>query len=86
MGPQKVEGAARGSRPLPSSLVATGEGTLSALLPAQMRIFVRVHNVNLGHFTIDRLVTILGRLGQEVEFSFTVHPRTRRAEPDPANP
>jgi predicted XRE-type DNA-binding protein len=48
--------------------------------------FVRVRNVNLGRFTIDRLVTILGRLGQEVEFSFTVHPRTRReAEPDAAH-
>ena len=28
--------------------------------------FVRIRNVNLGRFTIDRLVTILGRLGQEV--------------------
>ena len=47
--------------------------------------FVRIRNVNLGRFTIDRLVTILGRLGQEVEFSFTVHPRTRPAEPDAAH-
>jgi predicted XRE-type DNA-binding protein len=46
--------------------------------------FVRIRNVNLGRFTIDRLVTILGRLGQEVEFSFIIHPRTRRAEPDAA--
>lgn len=37
--------------------------------------FVRIRNVNLGRFTIDRLVTILGRLGQEVELSVTVHPR-----------
>src|SRR5713101_2455384 len=45
--------------------------------------FVRIRNVNLGRFTIDRLVTILGRLGQEVELSFTVHPRARReTEPD----
>jgi predicted XRE-type DNA-binding protein len=45
--------------------------------------FVRIRNVNLARFTIDRLVTILGRLGQEVEFTFTVHPRTRReTEPD----
>src|ERR1700681_4054421 len=44
--------------------------------------FVRIRNVNLARFTIDRLVTILGRLGQEVEFSFTVHPRTQR-EPEP---
>ena len=37
--------------------------------------FVRIRNVNLARFTIDRLITILGRLGQEVEFSLTVHPR-----------
>jgi predicted XRE-type DNA-binding protein len=48
--------------------------------------FVRIRNVNLARFTIDRLVTILGRLGQEVEFTFTVHPRTRReTEPDTAH-
>jgi predicted XRE-type DNA-binding protein len=48
--------------------------------------FVRIRNVNLARFTIDRLVTILGRLGQEVEFTFTVHPRTaREAEPDTAH-
>ncbi len=47
--------------------------------------FVRIRNVNLGRFTIDRLVMILGRLGQEVEFSFTVRPRAQRgAEPDTA--
>jgi len=48
--------------------------------------FVRIRNVNLGRFTIDRLVAILGRLGQEVEFSFTVHPRTApSAEPETAH-
>src|ERR1700674_1322985 len=48
--------------------------------------FVRIRNVNLARFTIDRLVTILGRLGQEVEFSFTVHPRAQReAEPETVN-
>jgi predicted XRE-type DNA-binding protein len=40
--------------------------------------FVRIRNANLTRFTIDRLVTILGRLGQEVELSVNVHPRTRR--------
>ena len=30
--------------------------------------FVRIRNVNLARFTMDRLVTILGRLDQEVEF------------------
>jgi predicted XRE-type DNA-binding protein len=43
--------------------------------------FVRIRNVKLDRFTIDRMVTILGRLGQEVEFSFTVHPRARREVP-----
>ena len=48
--------------------------------------FVRIRNVNLARFTIDRLVTILGRLGQEVELSVTVHPRTRHeVEPDSAH-
>ena len=48
--------------------------------------FVRIRNVNLGRFTIDRLVSILGRLGQEVEFSFTVHPRAQReAAPETAH-
>jgi predicted XRE-type DNA-binding protein len=48
--------------------------------------FVRIRNVNLARFTIDRLLTILGRLGQEVECSFTVHPRTLpKAEADAAH-
>jgi len=48
--------------------------------------FVRIRNINLGRFTIDRLVTILGRLGQQVEFSFIVHPRTPpAAEPETAH-
>src|SRR5436190_5021615 len=36
--------------------------------------FVRIRNVNLARFTIDRLVTILGRLGPEVELSIRVRP------------
>jgi len=48
--------------------------------------FVRIRNVNLARFTIDRLVTILGRLGQEVELSINVHPRLRReVEPEAAH-
>ena len=48
--------------------------------------FVRIRNVNLARFTMDRLVTILGRLDQEVEFSFTVHPRApREAKPETAH-
>lgn len=33
--------------------------------------FVRIRRVNLARFTIDRLMTILGRLGREVEVSVT---------------
>ena len=48
--------------------------------------FVRIRNVNLARFTMDRLVRILGRLDQEVEFSFTVHPRApREAKPETAH-
>ena len=37
--------------------------------------FSRIRKVNLGRFTIDRLMTILARLGQEVEVKVDVHPR-----------
>jgi predicted XRE-type DNA-binding protein len=40
--------------------------------------FSRIRRVNLGRFTIDRLMTILSRLGQEVEISVDVHPARRR--------
>ena|SRR5260370_13370066 len=44
--------------------------------------FSRIRRANLGRFTIDRLMTILSRLGQEVEVSVKVHPRAK----DPAEP
>ena len=37
--------------------------------------FSRIRNAKLGRFTIDRLMTILTGLGQEVEVSINVHPR-----------
>jgi predicted XRE-type DNA-binding protein len=37
--------------------------------------FSRIRKANLGRFTIDRLMTILSGLGQEVEVSVNVHPR-----------
>ena len=40
--------------------------------------FSRIRNVNLGRFTIDRLISILGRLDREVEVSVSV-----RARPQP---
>lgn len=41
--------------------------------------FSRIRNVNLGRFTIDRLISILGRLDQEVEVSVSVRPRPQEA-------
>jgi predicted XRE-type DNA-binding protein len=37
--------------------------------------FSRIRGAKLGRFTIDRLMTILASLGQEVEVAVTVHPR-----------
>ncbi len=36
--------------------------------------FSRIRRANLGHFTVDRLMTILGRLGQQVQVRVTVRP------------
>lgn len=41
--------------------------------------FSRIRKANLGRFTIDRLMTILARLGQEVEVSVNVRPRRAAA-------
>jgi predicted XRE-type DNA-binding protein len=37
--------------------------------------FSRIRKANLGRFTIDRLMVILARLGQQVEVTVKVHPR-----------
>jgi predicted XRE-type DNA-binding protein len=37
--------------------------------------FSRIRNAKLGRFTIDRMIKILGGLGQEVELSVRVRPR-----------
>jgi len=37
--------------------------------------FSRIRKVKLERFTVDRLMTILNRLGQDVEISVDVHPR-----------
>jgi predicted XRE-type DNA-binding protein len=36
--------------------------------------FARIRRVKLDRFTIDRLITILNRLNQRVEFNVTVRP------------
>jgi predicted XRE-type DNA-binding protein len=37
--------------------------------------FSRIRQARLGRFTIDRLMSILSSLGQEVEVTVNVHPR-----------
>jgi predicted XRE-type DNA-binding protein len=50
--------------------------------------FARIRRANFSRFTIDRLMAILGRLGQEVELTVSVHPRTAspRGEPSHSTP
>ena len=48
--------------------------------------FARIRRVNIGRFSLERLMTILGMLGQEVELSVQVRPRPRSAEPAMAHP
>ncbi|WP_353851881.1 hypothetical protein [Microcystis sp. LE18-22.4A] len=35
----------------------------------------------MGRFTIDRLISILGRLNQQVEITITTYPRTTDSSP-----
>ena len=42
--------------------------------------FSRIRNVNLGRFTVDRLMTILGRLGRDVDISLAVHRRRSKTD------
>ena len=37
--------------------------------------FTRIRNAQLGRFTIDRLMIILNKLGQQVEVKITVQPQ-----------
>ncbi|MDE2926032.1 MAG: XRE family transcriptional regulator [Acidobacteriota bacterium] len=46
--------------------------------------FTRIRNVQLDRFTIDRLITVLNRLGQRVDVRIEVHPRGA-AEEAPAH-
>src|ERR1700733_9273161 len=39
--------------------------------------FSHIRQAKFSRFTIDRLMTILSRLGQEVELSFSVRPRAK---------
>jgi len=43
--------------------------------------FARIRRVKLDRFTIDRLITILNRLNQRVEFDVTVRPAPEQERP-----
>ena len=47
--------------------------------------FARIRNAKLDRFTIDRLMTVLNKLGQHVDVQIDVHPRAT-AEEVPAHP
>ncbi len=41
--------------------------------------FSRIRNANLGRFTVDRMMTVLSRLGRDVDIKITVRPRKSAA-------
>jgi predicted XRE-type DNA-binding protein len=45
--------------------------------------FSRIRGVKLDRFTVDRLMTILSRLGQEVKVRLSIRPRSENS-PQPA--
>ena len=42
--------------------------------------FTRIRNAQLGRFTIDRLMTVLNKLGRQVEVRISVQPRPEATE------
>jgi predicted XRE-type DNA-binding protein len=48
--------------------------------------FSRIRNANLGRFTIDRLMTILGRLNQRVDVAVRVRPVRQVIHAPPTTP
>ncbi len=47
--------------------------------------FSRIRNADLGRFTVDRLISILNRLGSRIEVRFKVR-RIEVAKPAPSHP
>jgi predicted XRE-type DNA-binding protein len=45
--------------------------------------FSRIRNAKLGRFTLDRMITILGKLGQDVDVQVSVRPRAAALQPRP---
>jgi len=46
--------------------------------------FSRIRNVKLERFTIDRMITFLGKLDQDVELTVKVQPRRKRMHEAPS--
>ena len=42
--------------------------------------FSRIRNANLGRFTVDRLMSIINRLGSRIEVKVRLHPAETSAE------
>lgn len=47
--------------------------------------FVRIRRANFDRFTIDRLMTIINRLGQQVDVAVTLSPRPETSQPRPSH-
>jgi predicted XRE-type DNA-binding protein len=45
-----------------------------AVPPSPRADFSRIRNADLGRFTVDRLITVLNRLGSRVEVKVRVRP------------
>jgi predicted XRE-type DNA-binding protein len=48
--------------------------------------FSRIRNIQLGRFTLDRMIAILGKLDQDIEVSVTFRTRKRRLRVAPRVP
>jgi predicted XRE-type DNA-binding protein len=48
--------------------------------------FVRIRRANIDRYSLERLMTILSTLGQEVELSINVRPRIEQSAPRPVHP
>jgi len=70
--------------------ILDGEGLSTRQAEARSGVshseFSRIRQAKFSRFTIDRLMVILARLGQEVELSVSVHPRpAHEAVAEPAH-
>lgn len=57
-------------------LTVRGAAAITGIAAAD---FSRIRNAKLDRFTIDRLITVLGRLDRRVEISIAIKPRRRAA-------